>query len=247
MPFYEREEKLLNIIMQKGTVSVSELAKKLYVSVPTLRRDLIKLEQKGKIIRTHGGAKTVSASADQKIPFYLREEERFEEKMIMAQKAISFVSSGDTVILDGSTSAYSLIPLLAEIPKIIVITSSSKASFLLGQLNVNNICTGGRMIPSSLSYIGEDAERTVKNYNADIMFFSCRGVSNDGMLTDNSYEENALRRVMMQRAEKTVCLCDSSKLGKTCLHNLCHISEVDEFVCEQELPNELKNQIKSRD
>lgn len=240
MPFYEREEKLLQAIMEKERITTAELAKKLYVSVPTVRRDLVKLEQKGKIIRTHGGAKIVNSSADRKIPFYLRAQKRYQEKSVMAQKAIKFVSAGDTVFLDGSTSAYSLIPLLAEIPNIIVITSSSKASFLLGQLEIPNICTGGRMITASFSYIGEDAERTVKRYNADVLFFSCRGVSTDGYLTDSSYEENALRRVMMSRSKRKIALCDSGKIGKTYLHNLCHISEVDEFISDKELSPEIK-------
>ncbi len=247
MPFYEREEELLSAIMEATEISVSELAKKLYVSLPTLRRDLIKLEQKGKIIRTHGGAKLVNRSADEKIPFYLREAERYEAKSAMAQKAIGYVSPGDTVLLDGSTSAYSIIPLLAEIPKIIVITSSAKSSFLLGQLGINNICTGGRMIASSLSYIGEDAERTVARYNADILFFSCHGVSPEGMLTDNSCEENALRSVMIAHSQKCICLCDSSKLGKTSLHNLCHISQVDAFICDQALPAEFQRQLKQQE
>ena len=49
------------------------------------------------------------------------------------------------------------------------------------------------MINKSLSYVGYDAERTVANYNADVMFFSCRGISSEGWITDNSIEENNLR------------------------------------------------------
>ncbi len=240
MPFYEREEKLIAALMENESMSVSELARKLYVSVPTLRRDLIKLEGKGRIVRTHGGARLTKSFADEKVPIYLRENVRYEEKSLMAKRAIGLVCPGNTVMLDGSTSAYALAPLLSEIPKVIVITSSAKTSFLLGQLDVKNICTGGRMITRSMSYIGEDAERTVRNYNADIVFFSCHGVSPDGMLTDNSYEENSLRRVMMERSKKRVCLADSSKFGRTCLNNLCHISEVDEFISDGEIPEEFK-------
>ncbi len=236
MPFYEREDKILSALMEKEKLSVSELSKKLFVSVPTLRRDLIKLEKKGKITRTHGGAQLIKQSADEQIPFLLRQDEKYKEKSEMAKMAIKFVKPGDIVMLDGSTSAYSIIPLLAEIPKIIVITSSARSSFLLGQLGINNICTGGRMINKSLSYVGEDAENTVKKYNATIVFFSCRGVSHDGYLTDNSHEENSLRRIMMSHSKKKVCLCDSSKIGNTCLNNLCHISEIDEFVCDKKLP-----------
>ena len=92
MPFYDRQEKILSALLEKETVSIQELSKKLYVSVPTLRRDLTKLEQQGKIIRTHGGAQLVRKSADEKIPFYLREQEQNGAKTVIAEKAVEFVS-----------------------------------------------------------------------------------------------------------------------------------------------------------
>ena len=59
MPFYERQEKILNALLEKETMTTQELSAKLFVSVPTLRRDLIKLEQLGKVIRIHGGAQLI--------------------------------------------------------------------------------------------------------------------------------------------------------------------------------------------
>lgn len=236
MPFYERQDMILNALLESDHMTTHELSAKLFVSVPTLRRDLIKLEQMGKIIRTHGGARLIKKSADEKIPILLREQEQNDAKEIMARKAAELVRDGDILMLDGSTSACSLIPHLAEFKNLIVITSSAKSSFLLGRMGINTICTGGKMITRSLSYIGEDAENTIRRYNADIVFFSCRGLSMDGKLTDNSIEENSLRRIMLCHAKKRVLLCDSSKLGHTYLNNLCHLSEVDEIICERALP-----------
>lgn len=243
VPFYEREEKILNALLEKESMTTRELSAKLFVSVPTLRRDLIKLEQMGRIIRTHGGAQLLRRSADEKIPLFLREQEQNEAKYIMARKAVESVRDGDIIMLDGSTSAYHVIPLLSDFNNLIVITSSAKSSFLLGQMGISNICTGGRMITRSLSYIGEDAENTVRNYNADIVFFSCRGLSMDGRLTDNSVEENSLRRIMLRQAKKKIFLCDSSKVGKVYLNSLCHMSEVDEIICEKDLPPQLREMI----
>ena len=244
MPFYEREDKILNALLEKESMTTQELAEKLFVSVPTLRRDLIKLEQLGKIIRTHGGAQLVQKAADEKIPFFLREQEQNGAKEIMARKAVELIRDGDTIMLDGSTSAYAIIPHLAAFQNLIVITSSAKSSFLLGRMGIRNICTGGRMITRSLSYIGEDAERTVKQYNADIVFFSSRGLSLDGKLTDNSVEENSLRKVMLRHAKKRVFLCDSSKMDRLYLHNLCHLSDVDAVICEQAVPHGLETMLR---
>ncbi len=239
MPLYEREDKILSVLMEKDHMSLQELSAILYVSVPTLRRDMTKLEQMGKVIRTHGGVQIVKKAADEQIPFFRREQEQYSAKYIMAKKAVEFIEPGNTVMLDGSTSAYNIVPLLADIPKLVVITSSAKSSMLLGQMGITNICTGGRMITESLSYYGEDAERTVRSYNADIVFFSCRGLSMDGKLTDNSYRENNLRRAMLAQAQKRIFLCDSSKIGKTYLNNLCCLPDVDEIISEADLPDSL--------
>ena len=95
------------------------------------------------------------------------------------------------------------------------------------------------MITRSLSYIGEEAENTVRRYQAVLVFFSCRGLSMDGRLTDKSIEENSLRKIMLRHAKKKVFLCDSSKLDHVYLNNLCHLSDVDEMICERLLPEHL--------
>lgn len=240
MPFYEREEKILNALLEKESMSVQELSAKLYVSQPTLRRDLIKLEQMGKIVRTHGGAQLLTKPADAKVPFYLREQEQNDAKSRMALRAVEFIRDGDIIMLDGSTSAHTIVSLLSRFNNLIVITNSAKSAFLLGNMGIQNICTGGRMITRSLCYIGEDAERTVRNYNADVLFFSCRGLSADGRLTDTSVEENDLRRCMLRQSAKRVLLCDSSKMNRVYLNNLCHLSEVDELVCEEPISRQLR-------
>ena len=117
-----------------------------------------------------------------------------------------------------------------------MITNSAKASFVLEEMGIKNICTGGHMINKSFSYLGDDAIKTVNNYNADVMFFSCRGLSDNGFLTDNSIEENLVRKAMMKKSRKSVLLCDKNKIEKTYLNNLCHISEVDEIICDESVP-----------
>lgn len=244
MPFYEREDKIINILLQKDVMTVNELADKLYISKPTLRRDLMKLEQKGLITRTHGGASLIKNPADTKIPFSLREQEQNNAKTVIAQKAVSFIKDGDIIMLDATTSAYHIVPYLAAFHNIIVITSSAKTSLALGQMGIRNFCTGGLMIPKSFSYVGGDAQSMVARYNADALFFSCRSLSEDGLLSDNSIEENLLRKTMMRHAKKKIFLCDSSKIGKVSLHNLCHISEVDGIVCETKVPQTILNSLK---
>lgn len=241
MPFYEREEKIIDILRINDITTVDEIAKKLFVSKPTVRRDLDKLVKKGIVSRTHGGAVLIKNAADEKIPYSLREQEQNNAKTVMAKKAIKYIKDGYTIMLDGSTSAFAIIPLLSEFNNIIVITNSAKASLILGQMGIKNISTGGHMINKSFSYVGEDAIRTIKNYNADIVLFSCRSLSENGYLTDNSIEENQVRRAMIKKSHKSVFLCDKSKINKTCLNNLCHISEIDEIISDEIIPENILN------
>ena len=240
MPFSDREEKILDILRRQGSAGADEMARELYISRPTLRRDLIKLEQKGAVNRTHGGAKLTTRPADDTIPASLRMDEDSGAKNMIAAEAAKLVRDGDTVMLDGSTSALYLAAALREKHDVVVITSGARTALILGEMGINTICTGGQLIGTSESFIGGDALRTISCYNADVVFFSCRGLDDEGNLTDNSVGEDLVRLEMMKRSRKSVLLLDSGKIGRRCLHNLRHVSEIDHVVCDKPLPEDIR-------
>ena len=218
---------------------LTKLSERLFVSLPTLRRDLIKLQKKGLIEKKYGSVSLIKYPADRQIAFALRAEEQNDSKLLMARRAVALVKEGNTVMLDAATSTYFIVPYLAELKNIIVITSGAKTALLLAQHGIPNICTGGKMINKSFSYTGNDALATVMRYNADIAFVSCRGLSEEGLVSDNSIEENEVRLAMMRQAKKKVLLCDGQKIGKTYLHNLCRASDFDEIISDGALPKSL--------
>lgn len=240
MPFGDREEKILDILRRQGSAGADEMARELYISRPTLRRDLIKLEQKGAVNRTHGGAKLTTRPADDTIPASLRMDEDSGAKNMIAAEAAKLVRDGDTVMLDGSTTALHLAAAFRGKRDIVVITSGARTALILGGMGINTICTGGQLIGSSESFIGGDALRTISCYNADVVFFSCRGLDDEGNLTDNSVGEDLVRLEMMKRSRKSVLLLDSGKIGRQCLHNLRHVSEIDHVVCDKPLPEDIR-------
>ena len=92
------------------------------------------------------------------------------------------------------------------------------------------------MLIHSFSYVGAEAEDFIRKINADILFFSCHGLSDNGLLTDRASEEVNLRKVMFTACKQKILLCDSSKIGKTCFYNMGHVRDVDAIICERELP-----------
>ncbi len=238
----EREKQILTEILRTKKVNVKELAEKLYASEPSIRRDLINLEKQGFVKRVHGGAileeNGVSVS---KIPFVIRELEQSDAKIIIAEKAAKLVNDGDCIFLDASSSAYNIVPFLASKVNITVITNGIKAASKICEYGIKTICTGGELIASCLSMVKDTSYTIIDSFNADICFFSCRGLGYDGVLSDISFEDDTVRQHMIKRSKKSYLLCASEKFGKTYYHTLARVSDITGIISEKPLP-EFKDQ-----
>ena len=239
MMISERHRRILEALSAEPDITVKKLASLLSVSEPTVRRDLTELHRRGFITKIYGGAILNSGGADREFPFLLRENEKSSAKAEIGARAARLVSDGMVVMLDGSTSAYHLVPYLARCKDIIVVTSGAKTAVALAEANVRTFCTGGQMIIHSFSYVGEAAENFVRKINADILFFSCHAVTDDGRMTERAIEEANLRRVMFESCKKKILLCDSSKFGKTCFYNMGSVSEIDDIFSEAPIPESI--------
>ena len=231
MSIYEREVKYINLLSEREH-TIRELSSKLFLSEPTVRRDILILERKDIVTRKRGIVKIKINVADKRIPLFIREMEQLQEKKEIALKAISHIKDGDVIMLDASTTAYCILPHLADFKNIFVITNGAKTALELAAMGIRTICTGGEITKESFSYVGTDAESILNQYNADVAFFSCRGITEDGIVTDNSILENSMRKIMIKNSEKSYLLCDKSKLGKTYLNTLCHTEELDGVITD---------------
>ena len=234
----ERHTRILQELERDPKITVSQMAKKLNFSEPTIRRDYTELHRRGLITKHYGGA-TLNrevTSPDQEIPFVLRENERSRPKEKMGLMASEYIRDGMVIMLDGSTSAYHLVPYLSKFKDIIVITSGAKTAVALAEMHIPVFSTGGKMRTNSFSYIGKEAEDAVLKYNADVMFFSCHGLSADGRMSDPSVEECHLRQVMLKKCKKKYLLCDSSKFDQVYFYDMGDVSQLDGVISNEPLP-----------
>lgn len=232
----EREKAILEILSKERKVLVKDLAKRLYASQPSIRRDLISLENRKLLRRIHGGAiLEENCNSTQKIPFVIREYEQADKKIFIAKKASEYVSDGDVIFMDASSSVYNMLPFLENKKDITVVTNSLKIINTLSESHVKCISTGGTLMPSCMVFVGDDAVRTVSYYHADKFFFSCRGISESGELTDISSEEIRVRLSMLERCDLSYLLCVSDKFNKTYTHKLCDKDRVTAIITEEEV------------
>lgn len=230
----ERQEQILQILEKSKSISVTKLAQLLYVSQPTVRRDLSILEQHGKVQRTHGGV-VLRKVSDAEIPLMFREDQNNTSKKIIAEKAAKLIRNGDVIFLDASSTVSYLIPHLEKFQDIIVVTNSPKTSIRLGEKGIKNYCTGGLLLMHSIAYVGSETEKFIENINADLFFFSSRGYTENGMITDSSEREATVKKVMLKNAERSYYLCDSSKKGKKYAFNICAVKEIAGMIDETSL------------
>ena len=231
MFYSERQQELLALLKKEKSLRVSSMAAKLFTSESTVRRDLTALEKEGLVRRTFGGAVICEAErADE--PLVIRNTKNTKAKSEIARRAAELVRDGMLIFLDSSTTAAHLVPHLARFHELTVVTNSPAISIALGECGVRNYCTGGELSPLSGSYLGGYATEFILGFNADIAFLSCRGFSDDGLLTESNVEFVHIKKAMMKNAKRRVFLCDSSKFGRTFPHKLADKSEFDDIITE---------------
>ncbi len=233
MFYSERHDKIIKMLKEKNHMSVHLLAAELYVSEPTVRRDLAYLEEAGLIRRTFGGA-MISDNRTSEVPLVLREQENRQIKEQLAIKAIESISDGNVIFLDASSTVSQIVKHLSKFHDLTIITNSPKTSVKLAEHKIKSYCTGGLLLEHSVAYVGGVTRDFVENFNADIVFFSCRGVSEDGMINDSSFEEIDIKRAMLKQAKKKIFLCSSDKFNKKYAYNLCSCNDVDLIISDKE-------------
>lgn len=234
MSFKDRESSILEYLSQNREATIEELCAKLFVSGPTIRRDLKVLAESGKIIRTHGGA-FLNNLPWESTPQELREKEFVTEKDIIAKKCLDLIKDGDTIMIDASSTGLQLIKLLGTRNSIILITNSAKASLVSAKTGVKTLVSGGEASKISFGYIGTFAEEFIRKFNADICFFSVSALTPDGRLTDNSIAENQISKAMIECSKKSVLLLNSQKIGAPQLNTLCTVNDIDYIVSEKDI------------
>ena len=235
----ERQEKILEILKERKSCSVVDLAKELMYSEATIRRDLTALSNEMKIRKTFGGA-VILEKYSSSIPSEIRLRENIAIKDRIAERAAELIEDNMTLFLAESTTVERLLPYLHGHSGLTVITNSVGLPLKLSSTDITVFSTGGKLIHHGNSYVGEYARKMIRQMNADLMFFSVRGMSDGGKLTTSSTDDDVMS-TMMENARKTCLLIDSSKFGNVYPFTLCSIDSVNTIVTNAPLPNGLKH------
>jgi DeoR family transcriptional regulator, fructose operon transcriptional repressor len=228
----ERRLVIMERVRNRSLVKPAELADELGVSIETIRRDLVALEEDGLVRRVYGGATGTAARAFEPA-FEKRLTQHRDRKMAIGRLAASLIGPGDTAILDIGTTVAELADVLPVAHRGIVLTNSLLvANALAGRDGVEVTISGGRVRSGDLACFGPVSEAFFRDYFADKAFMGCGGVHPEMGLTDYYPDEIASRRVILEHAAERYVLADSSKLGQVAFGKVCDLSALTAVITD---------------
>jgi DeoR/GlpR family transcriptional regulator of sugar metabolism len=225
----ERRRRIAWLVREAGSVTIALLESEFGISPMTARRDLVALEEEGRVRRTHGGA-VLPEYAGHEDSFWYRLDRAVEAKERLAGAAIGHLEPGDSVFLDCSTTTYYLARrILREGPRVTLLTNSVPVMelFMKNEAPKTGVVgVGGLMRKLTLSFVGPHAVGTISAHSADKAFVSVKGVTREGFLTDPDVLEAEVKRAMIEHSEEPVLLVDGSKFEKRGLSVITHASRL---------------------
>jgi DeoR/GlpR family transcriptional regulator of sugar metabolism len=243
-----RRELIRNRIVDNGSVRIDDLAEEFGVTIMTIHRDLNVLEEQGWVRKIRGGA-TLDPSAAIDTSVRHRMSVQLTEKEDIARAALEYISPGDSVMVDESTTALHLVYRLPSRAPLTVITNFLFSLNLLAvEPGIELISLGGTYRPHYEAFHGLHTRESISRLRADALFMSTTAIL-DGQLYHKSEETVLIRRALMEAAGRRILLADHTKFGRRAVHHLAALNSfdiaiVDSAIDERELASMREHDLK---
>lgn len=230
LPPQMRRDQLVALLQRHGQLTVRACAEQLGVSEVTIRNDLALLERDGLLRRVWGGA-VLERPRWPEGSFAARLRERAAEKERIARAAAGLIADGDTIMVDASTTAYTVALRVAERRRLTVITNGMHLALALSAYpGITTIVVGGQVRGETGSLAGTLAEEMLERLHAAKGFFSARGLTPAKGLTESSIPEGLLKAAMVRHVDEVIAVLDSGKLGVNALTSFCPAATITRLI-----------------
>ena len=237
----ERQNRIEAMVKEHGAVTTGDLVELFEVSIETVRRDLLTMEQRGKLVRVHGGA---VKKGDTK-PFaelQQRNREHSREKEELARNAMRFISEGDTIGIDtGSTATFFARAVKEHFSRLTVVTISQDVLEILRENEgIDVILCGGRYMRDENAFFGSLTLEMLRSIHVPKWFLFASSVSLEHGVCFNLEEYYSIHKQMEASADQVYVLADSSKFEQKALLKLCDMMPKHIYVTDSGLSEELR-------
>jgi DeoR family transcriptional regulator, fructose operon transcriptional repressor len=245
-----RKAQLAAYVAEAGQVTVGELAERFGVSIDTVRRDLDQLSGDGVLVRTYGGAVSLStiSRTDRAVDQRLSLQEQEKEKI--AALAATLVQDGSTIMINGGTTTLALARELRQHRDLTVATNNLLVPAALAPTAIRDIYFfGGAVRSLTLATIGPVSFRATGgaelDISCDLALIGVGAVSADAGYTTSNLAEAAMMQEMISRAARVAILADSSKFGRRLFAQVSELSAADYLITDTMPPPDLRGALTS--
>lgn len=221
------------VLKERRRVTIEGLAKDLEVSTMTIRRDLRRLADEDIVTLVHGGA--VYNEGGAYLPaLMVREKTMRREKSAIAEYCAQQIPEGSAVYLDNGSTTVEIADALRGKQNIAVLSHSLPVLNILSHAkNIQLISVSGIYEPRAKGFFGDLALRMLRQFRIDIAFLGVTAVdAEDGVMSAVFYEQ-ALKKVLVERAKKKILAIDHTKIGGSSFLKVCDLHEIDGIVTDK--------------
>lgn len=240
-----RRLEIVRLLLERETITVRELSERFGVSAMTAHRDLDTLQSQGVLRKIHGGA-TAQPSGLYESTMAYRQSAMGAEKRAVARQAVTRVVPGSSVLLDDSTTCLEMLPFLADVPELTIVTNFVSILEFFSQRRESParlVVIGGIYDPKYHSLLGITAERALLELRVDQCFLSVPAVDAQHGLFHQDAPQARLKSAMIDRADSAFLLVDHSKLGKRALHRIVGLDRFDAVIVDDGAPREALDEL----
>jgi len=229
---HERHAVILAMVNEDQFVSIEAMAQACQTSTQTIRRDLAKLSEDGRILRYHGGARL--PEVDRAPSYATRSASYVQEKTAAATLILDVISDGASLFLAGGSTLGCVARALLRRSGLTIVTNNLHAAMTFYDKEGFRVhLVEGWLRTASGSLVGNRTAESISMFSLDFSVISTRGITSDGWLLE--YDQDLVQPVeaMIANSRTSVLVADSSKFGSTGIVRAGHLKDIDHFLTNE--------------
>lgn len=233
-----RQDKLVDLVQQRGFVSIEAMADHFDVSTQTIRRDIDQLCLVNKLVRYHGGAGLLPGS--ERLAYANRKARNLEQKISIAKLVAGQIPDGSSLFIDIGTTMEAVAEALIDHKNLRIITNHIRVvSILSERTDFEIIMAGGLVRNRDQAITGEATSEFLRKFKVGYAIFGIGSIENDGAVLDYDYRDVHVSRTAIDISKKRFAAADHSKFNADAMVHLGHVSEIDAFFTDMAPPQEI--------
>ena len=235
----ERQQQILTLLKERGSVRTIDLSEEFQVTDETIRRDLQILADNQQLSRIHGGASSINGRPKLQ-SFTERRLIEVEKKRVIAKAALERIQPGQTYAFDSSTSGFALVTLLPDLPYRVLTNAYAVLDQLVSMEQIELISTGGSYHPKTQTFISGDSYGMLRRHNINCAFVSCIG------LDVNRGPSEGFEQTLIQMAQTVVLLVDSTKFNRNSEYFFASLRDISEIITDSGADPEFVEELRTK-